>query len=128
MTSASPDPAPENTSDIASELRELGKTLADVLRNAWQSDERKRVQAEIEAGLVDARDSLKQAAEDFSQSETGQTLKNDLQEFQQRLQSGEVETKLRGEILTALRTANAELKKAASRETPPPPPETPPQA
>ena len=104
MTSASPDPAPENTSDIASELRELGKTLADVLRNAWQSDERKRVQAEIEAGLVDARDSLKQAAEDFSQSETGQTLKNDLQEFQQRLQSGEVETKLRGEILTALRT------------------------
>jgi len=120
-TPSTPPPSPES-GDIAAELRELGRNLAEALRSAWESEERKRIQMEIETGLVEIGTTLNQAAKDFSDSPTGQTIKSDLKGIQERIQNGEVETKLRADLLSALRTANAELKKA-THSNPPPPPE-----
>jgi hypothetical protein len=101
--------------NIGDELRALGDNLIATLREAWGSPERQRLQSEIETGLADLGSSLKKAADDFETSPTGQRLKADIGDFGERVRSGEVESKLRSELLGALRAVNIELEKAAAR-------------
>jgi hypothetical protein len=108
-----PNPTPP-FDDLLGELHSLGKNLKELLQTAWQRDERKKAQSEIETGLNDLVKTLSQAANDFAQSPTGQTLKADIQDLQQRIQTGEVETKVRTEVVSALRAANEGLKKATT--------------
>jgi hypothetical protein len=105
-------------SDIASEFRELGKNLSEALRSAWGSEERKKLQQEIKTGLKDFGDSLNRAAEDVSQSKVAQNLKADAQDFGKRVRSGELEAKVRTDLLAALRSVNAQLEKLFSKQPP----------
>jgi DNA-binding transcriptional regulator YbjK len=101
--------------DLAEEFRSLGKNLVEALRAAWDSSERQKLQKELEAGLAETASFLKEEAVKFSQSQSGQQLKSDLEELHQRVKRGEAETAARKEILEALRTVNAELEKAAKK-------------
>jgi len=121
QTSSNPSPNEPPANDILTELRELGKNLQALLRSSWESEERKKVQSELQVGLNDLGKSLSQAASEFSESPTGQTLKADLADLQERIRSGEVETKVRSEVLGALRAANEGLKKAGQKPPQPPP-------
>ena len=112
-------PKTEPSSDeIWNELHNLGKNLKELLQAAWETEERKKAQKEIEAGLNDLAKTLSQAANDFAQSPTGQTLKADIKDLGQRIQTGEVETKVRNEVVSALRAANEGLKKATTSKQP----------
>ncbi len=102
-------------SDIAEELRLLGKNLKDALQSIWESDERKKLEDEIRAGLADLGVTLNEAADDFKRSQAGQQLKEDLADFQRRVHSGEVSTKVHDELLNALRIANGELSKMGKK-------------
>ncbi len=116
---ASADAAKEpNRSEILDELRDLGRNLNSLLQSAWESEERKKLQQEIENGLSEMRSGIKSAAS----GPTGQAIKADLEGLHQRLRTGEVEERLRSELVSALRTANDSIKKAAERKAPPPPP------
>lgn len=107
-----------SSGEILDELHNLGKNLKDLLQSAWESEERKKAQKEIETGLNDLLRTLSQTANDFAQSPTGQTLKADIEDLHQRIQTGEVEKKVRDEVVTALRMANEGLKKAAAGNQP----------
>jgi len=108
--------------DLLDELHALGDNLREMFASAWGSAERQRLQQELEEGLADIKTSLNQAAADFQSSPTGQTLKEDLADFNERLRTGEVEAAVRREVLGALRLANEGLKKAADHlKTPPTP-------
>ena len=107
---------PNQTSEILEEMRELGRNLRSLLQSAWESDERKKLQEEIEYGLNDLHSSLSQAAKDFSESSTGQALKSDLEDLGERIRTGEIETKVRSEVVTALRAANDGLKKTYPKD------------
>lgn len=100
-------------SDIADELRELGLHLREVLRSAWESPERKKVQQEIQDGLTELGNTINKAVNEFNESPTGQTLKSDVEDFSQRVRSGQVESKVREEILKVLRLVNDELGNAS---------------
>ena len=119
MTEQQPDPGGPQFGDIREELRELGRNLNTLLQSLWESDERKRVQQEIETGLRDVTKSM----QDLANSQTGQTIKADLNELGERLRTGEVEEKVRKEVLNALRMANEGLKKASEPKEPPKPPQ-----
>ncbi len=106
--------SPENRSEIADELRNLGDQLKEIFRSAWESDERKKLSGEIDNGLKNLSDSLKQASDEFAESPAGQNMKSGLQDFQNRLKTGEVENQLRSELLNALRTINAQLQKVSA--------------
>lgn len=109
-----------NPNDLRDELHALGENLRQMLASAWDSPERLRLQQDLEKGLADIKTSLNQAAEDFQSSPTGQTIKEDLADFNERLRTGEVESTVRREVLNALRLANEGLKKAAEQiKTPP---------
>jgi len=100
---------------LADEFRNLGKNLTEVMRSAWESPERKNMQAEIETGLDELGKSLNHEVSSFRQSPTGQRLKTDMEDLNQRIRSGEVTSKARDELLAALKRANEELQKVISR-------------
>jgi len=120
MSDSNPNENKTPEGDIGEQLNELGKNLRDALRTAWESDERRKLQQDIEVGLANLRDSLNQAATDFSSSQTGQTLKEDVKDLNERWKTGEVGSKIRTEITDALRTVNQELQKATHKDPPPP--------
>jgi len=116
MTDETPKTDEGAANEVLDELREMGKNLREALQTAWDSEERKKLQKEIEDGLSEVSSSLNQAAADFKESATAQAIKSDVADFQERMRTGEVESKVRTEILDALRTVNNELRKVGKKE------------
>jgi hypothetical protein len=100
--------------DLGDELRALGENLRSVFQAAWVSDDRRRLQADLERGLDELATSLRSAAREFGESETGQRLKEDMHDLGERLRSGEVESKARQDLTDLLRRLNDELGRAAA--------------
>lgn len=109
----------ENTTsgELASEFQELGKNLKNIFVNAWESEQRKSFQKELEEGLSELGESLKQTAEEIHESEAGQRVKAEAEDLRDRVRSGEVETKIREDVLSALHKVNTELGKFSQTET-----------
>ena len=105
------DDKPE--SDLSAELRELGRNLKTAAKTAWQSEESRRLQQELKAGMAALEAGLREAGADIQSGETGQRIRKEADDFRERVRTGEMETRLRTDLLSALRTVNAELKKAA---------------
>jgi signal recognition particle GTPase len=124
MSDTNPNDNKSPNENIGDQLNELGKNLREALQSAWESEERRKLQKEIEEGMANLGASLSQAAKEFSNSPTGQTLKEDVKDMHERWQTGEVGSKVRSEISEALRKVNEELKKA-TRKNPPPPSDKP---
>jgi ElaB/YqjD/DUF883 family membrane-anchored ribosome-binding protein len=101
--------------DLGEELRSLGANLKQVLQEAWESDERARLQHEIESGLKDAADALRDAATEFEQSPAGQRLKSEMKDLGDKMRTGEVQDEARSELVEVLRRLNQELQAVASR-------------
>jgi hypothetical protein len=100
--------------ELADELRALGENLRAILQSAWESDERRRFQGELETGLGELADSLGKAARDFSESDAGQQMKAELRDLGERVRSGEVESKVRQDLTDVLRKLNDELGRATA--------------
>jgi hypothetical protein len=126
MTTDYPNENKTQNDNIGDLLNELGKNLRQMLQSAWESEERRKLQQEIEVGLANLGESLSEAARDFSDSPTGQSLKEDVKDIQERWRTGEVQSKAHNDIMDALRKVNTELKKATQKN--PPPPDDKPQA
>lgn len=110
---------PKKEEDLTNEFRILGETLVEAIRTAWERPERKRLQEELESGLTELGATLRQESESFRESPTGQRLKSEFDDLQERIRSGEAESRLRMELIGALRTINTELRKATERWTNP---------
>jgi signal recognition particle GTPase len=120
MSDTNPNENKSPNDNISEQLNELGKNLREALQSAWESEERRKLQKEIEDGLANLGASLSQAAEDFSKSPSGQSLKEDVKDLQERWRTGEVRSKAHSEIVEALRKVNTELQKATKKNPPPP--------
>jgi hypothetical protein len=120
MSESNPDDKKSTGETISDQLNELGKNLRDALQTAWSSEERRKLQQDIEEGMASLGASLSQAAKDFSNTPTGKTITDDVKDLQERWRSGEVGSKVHTEVVDTLRRVNEELQKA-SRKNPPPP-------
>jgi hypothetical protein len=58
---------------------------------------------------------LNELAANFKSGEMGQTIRQEVDQFGERVRSGEVENKARQEILKALKVLNKELEKASEK-------------
>jgi succinate dehydrogenase/fumarate reductase flavoprotein subunit len=99
--------------NLAEEFRQLGKNLAEVLRGAWESPERKKLQQEVANGLSDLSNIMRSEAEHIRESPTGQRMKAETEELRERIHSGEVESRVRQDLLAALKLINDQLRKAS---------------
>jgi hypothetical protein len=101
--------------DLASQFRELGENLKLMFQTAWESDEAQHFKEEFKNGLTELGNAATKAVEDFNLSETGQKIKAEAEDFKARVESGEVESKVRDELTKALDLINTELQKARSK-------------
>jgi len=101
--------------DLGEEFRNLGDNLKQVLQEAWRSEERIRLQQEIESGLSDAAATLRTAAADFEQRQAGRRLKAEMQDLGEKMREGRLQDEVRSELVEMLRKLNDELKAAAAR-------------
>lgn len=102
-------PPPEG--DLHREFEQLGHNLKAALKTAWESEESRRLQAELKSGIAALEAGLRQAAQEVTTGETGQRLKAEVDDFSQRVKAGQVESQLRRDLLAALQTINRELQK-----------------
>ena len=115
----SPDPKTEKSAeDLASEFHHLGDNLKKFFVNAWESEQRKTLQTEIEEGLSDLGDTLKDTAAEIHDSETGQRIKSEAEDFRDRVREGDVEQKVRSDLTSFLQKLNTELEKAIPSDQP----------
>ncbi|GAB4578251.1 MAG: hypothetical protein Fur0022_09850 [Anaerolineales bacterium] len=101
--------------DLGAEFRAFGKHLEDMLRAAWERPERQQFQHEIENGLNELGNSLRQAADEFSRSEVGQRVKTGVDDLRERVERGEVDQTIRRDLGKAFRTVNQELQKLSEK-------------
>ena len=97
------------TSDLTEEFRRLGENLKGAIESAWESEERKNLTDEIRDGLVSATEAVEKAAKDIVESPTVTKAREDVDDFTDRVRSGEVTEQFRHEILKALQKINEEL-------------------
>jgi hypothetical protein len=98
--------------DLSAELLELGHNLKLAAKTAWESEESRRLQQELKRGFAALEAGLREASSELASDETRQRVRGEAHDFSQRVRSGQIETQLRSDLLQALRTVNAELKKA----------------
>jgi hypothetical protein len=110
--------------ELKDEFKKLGENLVGNLKALWEHPDSQEIRSEIEGGLHQLGDTISQLANDFSESPTGQRLQVEARDFGEKVRSGEVESKVRDELLRTLNTINAELEKvraswneAADQET-----------
>lgn len=115
---------PEN--DFADEIHKLGGNIKQVAQAALESEEFKKFQDEMNQGLSQLGESLNKFFQEIAESPAGQRVKSEIDDFQKTARTGELEAKVRQDVLAALQKANDELEKAAARwrageDTPQPP-------
>ena len=111
------DDTPRHESELSEEFRKLGSNLKDALEAAWNSPDRQRLEQEIKTGLRQAAEALADLAEEAVESETGKKLRTEVEALGDRVKSGELETKIRKDVLDALQKLNSELERARSRRS-----------
>jgi len=104
-------PAEEGLTD---EFRNLGKNLIVLMQAAWDRPERRKFQQDLENNLSELGNTLRKEAHSVTENPISQRIKSDIEDIGGRVRSGEVESKVRGELLNALRTLNSELQNISS--------------
>ena len=104
----------ETDLSLRQELEALGDNLKQAMESVWESEERQRLQAEIESGLEQALSVVRSEVAAFSESETGERLRSDLKSIHKELESGEAASQLRQDLASALRSINQGLRKAST--------------
>lgn len=101
--------------DLKEEFNRFGDHLKTAFNSAWDSDERQNAQQKIGDGIDEVGKALNDFASSFSSSETGQKIINEVDDFGERLRSGEVEAmeKAKEVLIIVLQKVNDELKKAS---------------
>ncbi|MBN2044792.1 MAG: hypothetical protein JW757_07220 [Anaerolineales bacterium] len=102
-------------SSLRDEFQALGENLKAIFNAAWESEERKKFQTEIEAGMRELGAAMTDFADDIRNSQAGEKLRQEAVEFHERVKSGEVENKAREEIVKVLKGLNDEIAKAVDK-------------
>ena len=103
---------------ITDELSKLGKQMADAIKAAWESDDRKKLQAEIVEGLQKFGDEVTEALDKAGQSETAKDLRIKAEKVTVDVRESGVVEDVRKGIIGGLDVINKELGKLVEKLEP----------
>ncbi len=113
----SEDPKVEGRT-ITDELGKLGKQMADAIKAAWESDDRKKLQAEITEGLQKFGDEVAEALDKAGQSDTAKDLRVKAEKVSADMREKGVVEDVRKGIISGLDALNKELGKLVEKLEP----------
>ena len=98
-----------STDDIKNEFRHLGENLKQAANAAWTSEERQRLQMEIQDGISELGNALKDLGVQVQESDAAQKFKEDIEDLGEQVRSGEMKENARAGVISALQRVNSEL-------------------
>jgi len=116
----------EHTSDIVEEFKRLGRQFADTLEGIFNSEEAKRVETELRAGMRSFADEVEKAFSQAKESPAAARMKEEAGNVKDRVETGEIGRKTQEGVVSGLRWLSDELEKLATQFTPADPGEAPP--
>jgi len=117
---------PEDTSgaerpeaeSIVAEFAALGKRFGEAIQQAWNSEERYQLQADLKEGLDRFAKEVDEALKDLRKSEVAQKVEAGAQQAAESVKSGKVTNEVRRATITALRSLSDALERMAASFTP----------
>ena len=95
--------------EIGNEFEKLGENIRQAVQGAWESEERKRIGKEIHDGLIEIGEAFTRLGDEFVESPGVQRVREDVDDFSERIQSGEVAQKINDDLVSLLQTINQKL-------------------
>ncbi|MFQ5399760.1 MAG: hypothetical protein ACE5E7_09205 [Anaerolineae bacterium] len=108
----------ETSRDIATELKNLGRQLADTLRTAWNSEEKQRVEVEIREGMKSFVDEVDKMIREAKESQAAARVKEEASQVKERVETGEISRKAREGVVQGLQWLSEGLGKLAEQLAP----------
>lgn len=107
----------ENQSDVAAELKNLGRQFAEALQSAWRSEERMRAETEIRKGMKSFVDEVDKVIREAKTSPAAARVKEEAVQVKERVETGEIGRKTRAGIVEGLQWLSEELGNLADQFT-----------
>lgn len=103
--------------EIRIEFEKLGENIRQAVHGAWESEERKRISKEIHDGLIEIGAAFTRLGDEIAESPAVQRVREEVDDFGERIQSGEVGQKINDELVSLLQTINQKLDTHIKGET-----------
>jgi uncharacterized protein YukE len=103
------------TEELTAEINRLAEAFSRAVRAAWQSDQRKQLETDLNRGLRTLVDNVEETLVKFNRSEQGQDLREQAERVVVKVRSSKVTEDLRQGLTKGLGTVAAELQELAER-------------
>lgn len=107
-----------DSADIVEEFKRLGHQFAVTLEGIFNSDEAKRVETEVRAGMKSFADEVEKAFNQAKDSPAAARMKDEAAGVKERVETGEIGHKAQEGMVSGLRWLSTELEKLANQFTP----------
>jgi uncharacterized membrane protein YccC len=98
-----------NTSELVDQLNKLGENLGNLLRAAWESEERKSVEREVTAGLDQMSAKLSETAEKIRNDAYLNNAKKQAQDAWETARGPQIVSEVQQGVMDTLKRINEEL-------------------
>lgn len=106
-----------DTTDIVDEFKRLGRQFADTLESVFNSDEARRVEGEVRAGMKSFAGEVEKAFNQAKESPAAARMKEEATGAKERVEAGEFGRKAQEGMVSGLRWLSTELEKLAEQFT-----------
>jgi len=96
----------------------MGKLVAQAVQSAWESEERKKLEAEIAEGMRKFSDELATAARKAGESDAAKQLRAQAEKVVAEVKESDITEEIRKGLLVGLEALNQELGKLVERLEP----------
>lgn len=126
----------QGTQELMDELNRLGSKFAEVVQTAWESEERKRLEQDVKAGVVSLMSGLERGLRKLSETDQAKEFINKAEDVAEsigdRIRTSPASNEMAGNLAKGLRVVAEQLDKLAgelqrksaesAQSTPKPPP------
>jgi hypothetical protein len=109
---------PGHSTDLVEEFKRLGRQFGDTLQTAFNSEEARRIEGELRAGMRSFADEVERAFREVKDSPAATRVKEEATTAKERVETGEMTRKAQEGVVGGLRWLSNELEKLANQFTP----------
>ena len=106
-----------SSADVVEEFKRLGRQFADTLEGFFNSEEARRMETEIRAGMKGFADEVEKAFNTAKDSPAASRMKEEATGVKERMESGDIARKAQEGMVSGLRWLSIELEKVADQFT-----------
>ncbi|MEZ4634199.1 MAG: hypothetical protein R2873_12680 [Caldilineaceae bacterium] len=101
--------------ELGAEITRLAEAFTQAVRAAWNSDQRKQIETDLNRGLRSLVDTVEERLVDFNRSEQGQELREQAERVVEKVRTSKVTEDVRDGLTKGLGAIAAELQEFAER-------------